>query len=261
MTELGVEQMRVRIARDLREIEQLSNRLSEEAIEHPTDREFPGGEAMNLAGPAASLEAWEHRFETVERMGGDTSYASNQESPLHPLLVLGDWSEKVRRERGEATDLEPTISRSVDYLRKNIDWIVDEFTDAGAMAHELRACVLMLENVLRDGTRSDVDATACFKDVGTKDEPRACGGRLTRRTLDRRDCEHLGRAIDMAKGVADPVMVLRQTLLAFPEDELSHRGCDQGGRDDVYRCRDCDGFYTEAEYWLAVREQHEKAAG
>ena len=252
---------RVSMARNLRDIEEMCERLDDEAAQHPNDREMPGGEPLNLAGPAASLEAWEHRFGTVERMGGDTRYGSDQESPLHPLIVVGDWAEKVRAERGGSSDLRVTVPRAVSYLSANLDWIVDGFNDAPAMAHELRACVSMLENVLHDGTRSDASATACFKDVGTKDEPRACGGRLVRRTLQRRDCAHVERAIDMAKGVSDPVMVLRQTLLAFPEDELEHKACDQGGRDDIYRCRDCDGYYTEAEYWLAVKQQHERQAG
>lgn len=254
-------QIRLNVARDLRDIVEMCGRLDDEAVEHPNDRELPGGEALNLAGPAASLEAWDNRFGTAERNGADTRHGSDQESPLHPLLVVGDWSEKVRHERGDGTDLRVTVDRAAAYLRSHLGWCIDEFDDVGAMAHELRACVLMLENVLNDGTRSDASATACFKDVGHIDEPRLCGGRLTRRTLQRRDCEHVDRAIDMAKGISDPVVVLRQTLLAFPEDEKAHQGCDQGGRDDVYRCRDCDGFYTEAEYWLAVKQQHEKEAG
>lgn len=253
--------MTVRMARDLRSIEQMSDQLATEAVEHPNDREMPGGEPLNLAGPAANIEAWENRFGTAERTGGDTKYASDQESPLHPLIVVGDWAEKVRHERGDATDLRVTVSRAAAYLVRHLDWIEEHLDDVGAMAHELSACVSMLENVLHDGARYDASATACFKDVGTQDESRICGGRLVRRTLQRRDCVHVARAIDMSKGIADPVMVLRQTLLSFPEDEREHESCDQGGRDDIYRCRDCDGYYTEAEYWLAVAQQHEKAAG
>lgn len=249
------------MAGDLSSIVRMSDQLDAEAIEHPTDREMPGGEALNLAGPASSLEAWEHRFATVEWMGGDTRYGSDQVSQLHPLIVLEDWAEKVRHERGDSTDLRATVGRAASYLRTNLDWIIEEFNDVGPMASELGACVSMLENVLKDGTRNDTSATACFKDIGTMDEPETCGGRLIRRTLERRDCEHVDRAIAMSKGIADPVMVLRQTLLAFPEDEIAHKACGQGGRDDVYRCRDCRGFYTEAEYWLAVREHHEREAG
>lgn len=261
MSDWNPDKVRLAVARDLSAIVEMCGRLDEEAVEHPDDREMPGGEALNLAGPAASLEAWENRFGTAERIGRDTGYGSDQESPLHPLIVVGDWSEKVRHERGDATDLRNTVPRAADYLRSHLDWIIEEFNDAPAMAHELRACVSMLENVLNDGTRNDASATACFKDVGHVDDPRFCGGQLVRRTLLRRDCEHVARAIDMAKGISDPVMVLRQTLIAFPEDEKAHQGCDQGGRDDIYRCRDCDGYYTEAEYWLAVKQQHEKEAG
>lgn len=255
------ERARVRIARNLREIESLWRDMSDEAIEHASDREMPGGEALNQAAPAASPEAWERVFEQIEQAGGDTRYASDQVSARHAHLVVGDWEEKVRHERDQPTGLRSTVPRAVDYLRKNIDWIVVHLDDAPFMDRELSACVAMLENILGAGTRFDTSAAACFKDVGDPTAAKVCGGRLVRRTLQRRDCIHVDRAIAMAKGVADPVTVLRQTLAAFPEDELAHRSCDQGGRDDIYQCRDCGGFYTEAEYWLAVRQYYEQVSG
>lgn len=252
---------RTRMARNLREILQLSESLADEATEHPNDREFPGGEAMNLLGPAASMAEWERIFDEIESGGGDTSYASLQEGQRHPRLVLGDWEERVRHERAQPSGLRMTLRRSADYLLGSLDWAITHFDGAPVMDRELSEVVSMLENVLHDGVRHDSSAAACFKDIGTPDHPDICGGKLVRRTLVRRDCEHAARAIDMAKGVSDPVTVLRQTLLAFPEDAKAHESCDQGGRDDVYRCRDCGGFFTEAEYWLCVKQHYERQAG
>jgi hypothetical protein len=264
--------LKIKIARDLRSILELCENLGDEAIEHPNDREMPGGEALNLVGPAANLSEWEQKYEDAEaRAIADKQampkYANDQESELHPRLLLGWWSEIVRAERGQPTGLKITVERAADYLRDSLTWMADTDSDGrpnfmpiDVLAADLAKCRSMLENVLKDGTRNDTGAAACFNDIGGVDV-KICGGTLVRRTLQRRDCEHVDRAIAMAKGVSDPVTVLRQTLINFPEDELAHRSCDQGGRDDIYRCRDCEKYYTEAEYWLAVREHHEKEAG
>lgn len=260
--------LKVSIARDLRDIINLCADLGAEAIEHPNDRDFPGGDALNLEGPTANIEAWENRFETVERLGGDTRYGNDQEAELHPLLVLGSWEAVVRDARNQESDLRVTVHRAADYLRGSLVWMCDlnesgypNFAPMDVMASEFAKCRTMLENVLKEGTRNDSSAAACFNDVGDSTEVKLCGGALVRRTLERRDCKHVARAIDMAKGKIDPVTVLRQTLASFPEDEREHRDCDQGGRDDIYRCRRCEKFYTEAEYWLCVKQHHERQAG
>jgi hypothetical protein len=50
-------------------------------------------------------------------------------------------------------------------------------------------------------------------------------------------------------------------LLSHAEYATAHKGCDQGGRDDVYRCRRCGRYYTTSEYWLAVKDHYERQAG
>ena len=257
---------RLNMARDLREIEQLYGGLSEEAEHHAADHEFPGGEAMNLLGPAASMTGWQEVFEQIEESEGDLRYADDQVAQHHVRLVVGDWEERVRQWRDQPTGLRVTVPRSVDYLRRNLTWIVDHFDPAPVMAREIAQCRRALENVLREGDRFDTSAAACFRvlpdapvDENGKELP--CGGRLVRRTLERRSCPHVDRAIEMSKGVVDPITVLRRTLIAFPEDEAEHRKCDQGGRDDLYECVACGGYYTEAEYWLAVKEHYEREAG
>lgn len=257
---------RLDMARDLREIGQLYGGLSDEAVNLAADSELPGGEAMNLLGPAASMTGWQEIFEQLEEADGDLRYVDDQVAQRHVLLVLGDWEERVRAERDQPTDLRATVPRAIDYLRKNLGWITEHFDPAPVMSREIHQCRRALENVLHEGVRYDTSAAACFRvlpgaEVDESGKPRPCGGRLVRRTLERRSCPHVDRAIEMSKGVVDPVTVLRQTLLAFPEDEQGHRACDQGGRDDLYECVSCGGYYTEAEYWLAVKEHYEREAG
>lgn len=262
-------ELRVLISRDLREILNLCADLGAEAAEHPNARDYPGGEALNLDAPSANLEAWENRFETVERIGGDTAYAFDQDAELHPLLVLGSWEATVRTERGQDSDLRVTVHRAADYLRDSLDWMVSlnehgypNFAPMDDMADELAKCRTMLENVLKDGTRNDSSAAACFNDVGDSTEVRLCGGTLVRRTLERRECKHADLALAAAtKNRTDPVAELRNMFRIFPEAEREHRDCEQGGRDDIYRCRRCEKFYTEAEYWLCVKQHHERQAG
>lgn len=262
------------IARDLREIVDLWGSLFDEAVHRASDRShIPGGDAMVMMGPAASMEQWEELVNEAEQMfyEGLAPWITLDDSdadPAPPLLVLGKWDEIVRRERGNSSMQRVSVESAARYLSRSLHWITGEdmlgrpyFLPAENMAQDLAELRSRLEAVLHDGIRHDRSAAACFKDVGTPAEPKMCGGQLVRRTLDRHDCPHVERALRMAKGKADPVEVLRQTLIAFPEDEAAHRECDQGGRDHVYRCQRCRGFYTEAEYWLAVRTHYERQAG
>lgn len=256
------DRLRLAIAQDLREIAQLYTHLDDEAIHHADDQEFPGGEALNLAAPAATTANWQDVFDQLEASGEDLRYANDQVAERHVLLVLGDWEDRIRHERSQPTRLRVTVPRAVDYLRGSLGWITEHFNDADLMARELRSCRAALENVLSDGVRHDASAAACFRDtLGEDGSAAVCGGRLVRYTLDRDDCRHAAAAADSAKGVLDAADVLRRMLREFPELEREHRSCDQGGRDDVYRCQRCGGYYTEAEYWLAVKQHYEQVAG
>ena len=152
----------VQIARDLRAIVEMYGNLEDEAISRGDDRDVPGGEALLMLGPVANVEAWQHRFETVETTGGDTDYVVDQTGELAPLLVLATWEDAVRDELDQPTDLRASVQRAADYLRAKITWMVgdDENGDANflavdALMRDLKRCRSNLEAVLRDGIRHD----------------------------------------------------------------------------------------------------------
>lgn len=172
-------ELRVKIARDLRAVEELWGNLIEEAMFRSSDKEFPGGNALTYAAPAGNLEAWQNRYETAERVAaeaqvefaskfGGRDYAGDQEAELHPLLVLGTWEDIVRDERDQPTDLRATVARAADYLRNSLDWMfalaADEqmrFARADKMSVEIHRCRAMLENLLMDGERAEFARVTC----------------------------------------------------------------------------------------------------
>lgn len=262
MSEFDPDRALTSMAHDLTTLVTLYGELGDEALAHASHPDIPGGDALVFMGPAALTRDWQEVFEQAEEAGEDTLYANDQVAQNHILIVLGDWSESVRAERGEATGLRITVERAADYLRSRLPWIVEHFDAAPHMAAELRTCRVALENLVQAGVRHDWDATACLRmTVNEAGEDVACGGQLMRRTLERRDCKHAKAAIDSAKGLLDPARVLRRLLNEYPELELEHRQCDQGGRDDVYRCAKCGTLYDNTEYWNAVRAAYERRAG
>jgi hypothetical protein len=257
--------VRISIARSLRDIEQLALDLHAQALNDANARDFPGGTALHMLGPAASIAAWEAQYEATEdaerwdESGRDTWAKRPKLDPAmyqgdtedQPLNVLESWTRMIREDRGQPTGLAATISRECDYLRKSIDWAchVDEYDEPAwplcfEMANELRTLVRRMEDVLREGDRIDTDAAPCFviDFAGVR-----CGGTLARVNLKPRTCIHTTAGA--------------HALAMDPVAAKQHKDCDQGGRDDLYRCLSCEKVYTPAEYWLAVREHMEREAG
>lgn len=284
-TKRDVAKVRIVIARELRQIEQLAADLHVQALATPNDRDFPGGTALHMLAPAAVPQDWDiayARKETLQRFdpitgedhwegpispvtGMHTSnlhdpavYQSEADAAEQPLNVLGFWTRVIREEREQPTDLKPTLSREVDYIRGSIDWVC-RVTTAGepewprcfALATELHTLVRRMEDTLRAGDRIDTDAAPCFQiDAGGE----RCGGTLARVNLKPRPCVHASYAANRGANLA-------QILATSPSLQADHRNCDQGGRDDIYRCLHCDKRYTTTEYWLVVREHMEREAG
>lgn len=187
--------LRWKIATDLREIEVLYVDLWAEALCRHSDRDMPGGDAMNFIGPVANLEAWEHRYEAAEAAAIDEdaklpNYQNDQlDAEVHPLLVLATWEDVIREERDQPTDLRATVPRSVDYLRGALDWMLrtNEFGErewlaAEALAKDLKGVIGALERVLHAGIRTDrgADCLKCFQPLvhewaGGQDDPKKLG--------------------------------------------------------------------------------------
>jgi hypothetical protein len=170
--------MRTKIDIDLREIESLHVDLWAEALCRHSDREMPGGEAMNMIGPVANLEAWEHRYEAAEIAARSEdaelpAYIRDQlDTETHPLLVLATWEDLIREEREQPTDLRASVPRAVAYIRNSLDWAFrtntfgeQEWQAVDALARDLKAVRSSIESVLHDGIRTDrgADCLKCFQ--------------------------------------------------------------------------------------------------
>jgi hypothetical protein len=177
---------------DLREIESLHLDLWAEAECRHSDRDMPGGDAMNMIGPVANLEAWEHRYEAAETaaMSEDATlptYIRDQlDTEAHPLLVLATWEDLIREERNQPTDLKASVPRAIAYIRGSLDWAFrtnsfgeQEWLAVDALARDLKAVRSGIESVLHDGIRTDrgADCLTCFQPlvhewVGDHDNPK-----------------------------------------------------------------------------------------
>lgn len=163
------DRLRLLMAKDLTAIVSMYEDLEAEAInraDQASEDVMPGGDALNMLGPAANLQAWEHRYETEEGRGttvGRADYAADQvDHEDHPLLVLASWEDVVRDERGQPTDLRATVQRAADYLRDAMDWMLATDDDGqirwlplDALVRDLRRVRGRLESVLHDGIRDD----------------------------------------------------------------------------------------------------------
>lgn len=273
--------VRVAVARDLRAIESLAAELHWQMYATTRDGEpgsgkMLGGDALHALSPVAPVADWEAQYEAYEEAAitsdvplrsnhGGHDYAADQFED-HPLNELERWTRVIREERNQPTGLKATISREVDYLSKNLAWMTrtsihdePEWPEVFEIKADLRAVVQWMESLLSMGSRLDRSATACLRVVNAGGK--TCGGQLVRRTLRRRTCEHVDLATKIAEWLGAPVSDSLRALLWYrPDMAKTHKDCDQGGRDDVYRCLECEQTYTSAEYWLAVKSGYEREA-
>lgn len=271
---------RLRIETNLTTILELWDGLKDEAANRYADKDFPGGPALVMLGPAARLRAWEDKVEAAERLYFEAlapwlEIDDWDFDPQPPLLVLGNIEDKIRVARNQPTKFRATVPHAAKYIRDSLDWMESlnengypNYAAMDEVARELSTLRSQMEAVLKEGVRQDTSSAPCFKDDPDTKSGK-CGGTLARRTLQRRDCEH----VELAKQFIDTRVdkegkthqqyetsaVLTVILGYFPHIHEEHKHCDQGGRDDVYRCRKCEKFYTEAEYLLCLRENHESA--
>lgn len=195
MTEARLLETRVDIASDLRKIVELSFELHGQALASSNDHDFPGGTALHMLGPVSASAAWERAYsrkETLERFdpvtgkdrwegpispftGLPTSnerdpavYQSEADAAAQPMNVLESWTRMVREDRDQPTGLAPTLSREVDYLRGQLDWICradtygePEWPLCFEMRDELQTLVKRMESVLHSGEQIDRSRVTC----------------------------------------------------------------------------------------------------
>lgn len=145
--------------------------------ELPAEVEAKGvdSEALNLHGPAASVEQLEARRRWDERRGWcDFPRTLAADDPHHPYAVLGRWDMAIRESYGPATDLFITVSRAADYLTGPV---IDTFAHTQEFedfAREVTACLMHLETVLSDSREPEKGAPcpACRDEQPEERAPR-----------------------------------------------------------------------------------------
>lgn len=166
-------ELRLAIAKDLRAIKVMFRDLRTEAENHADDPDIPGGEAMFLLGPTADVEAWGYMKMSIlmGRLDPEAAEGMRKGELEPPLSFLASWTDIVREERDQPTDLRATVDREADYLLNSIDWMLsldeyDEprFLQVDDFANGLKDIRRGMENVLRDGERSELARVTCVND-------------------------------------------------------------------------------------------------
>lgn len=161
--------LRHRLARDLREVGDLSELLRVEAWHRHSDRDLPGGDALAMLGPTAvSYKHYDRAVNRAEALYYDgqaegrkvrwPEIYDHDTDPQPPLLVLGSWVDIVRKDRGMlAAQWRPTIQRELTFLVGQLDWLTGAdltgrpyFVEVDALAYDVARLRRRLEAVLHD---------------------------------------------------------------------------------------------------------------
>ena len=239
--------LRLKIARELTTITTLYADLHTEALHRPANSAglyIPGGDALNMLGPAANLTEWDEQVEAAEwqyftrkALGKPAQWldiADMDSDPPPPLLVLAWWEDRIRQARNQPTDLRATIGRATDYIRGQLDWIVDEYLDADFLLRDLRQLRLRMESILHEGIRPDRGVPCMYcdtllvkiwgEDVDGKDDQWHCStcGIWSNEEQYRQAVKYAARA--HAKGLTAPDMAEEYRVPAGTVRVWAHRG-------------------------------------
>lgn len=148
---------------DIGLIVQLSARLLPEATHRGVN-----SEAAMLAGPAANAEAFSNLNVSARAGRIDGSLLVDNRDEPHPAWTLGTWDMLVRELLDQPTALRITVERAADYLRGQLTELArrDDFAWE-ELARDVRQCRGHLEDVLRDGDKSEQTRVPCL-DCGTR---------------------------------------------------------------------------------------------
>jgi hypothetical protein len=216
-----------RVAQDLTQIVALSETLEEQARHKSSDPLMPGGLATVALAPVASLEAWEHQYETLEAMGRGEHVADEDDTWEPPLATLLFWSEQFRVIHNRESDRRPTITTEAGFIRGCLNWAVDHEPHFNHFADEIHRARTRLEDLVYAGRR-DQRGVQCF------------------------DCQ-----VDLVRKSEDRVILTRceghQGVCTWPHRLCGH---DRGGLRDEWVCPACDRRYGVEDYQRAVQWAH-----
>lgn len=164
----------VKVAQNLRTIEDLYRALLVQAIHKANSHLMPGGEAMVALAPVASPSEWEERVEAAEHYHLATCpkldhsrcrYAEHvgDEDGREPILqTLVFWAEAWRAEWGYSLDRRPTVATEVNFLRGALNWAWENVTEFDDFAADIRDAKSRLENLLMAGVRAERGAPCMY---------------------------------------------------------------------------------------------------
>ena len=168
----------VSVSRDLSAIEALATHLLAQAVHSANDPEFPGGAAMLALAPAAdpgdyaeNFEAAEWRHETNPLRWGENTIDlehEDQEDDLAPVLqTLWFWSDAWRAEHDQQLGTRrATIASEANFLRWALGWARENELHWDDFADDIATSRRKLENILRDGERSQRGVPCMYDECG-----------------------------------------------------------------------------------------------
>lgn len=233
----------------------------------------PGGDALVAAGPGsmdadgtdhvdgdvesvhAVLAGWEDRFRKLLSQPGAwgrpdaVSSARWLGAHLRSCAAVPPVRSVTIEGRNAAADLEASGSGHAFV----------------AMARHLRQLRARVEQVTAAGSwpiRARATCLECGEDelVFVFDDPRPC--RHVQAAEAAVPADAVGRVERVAATLRWIVRDPKAAAAKLGDEDLAvpHEGCRQGGRRDSARCRACGRPYTEAEYFLAVKQRLEAKA-
>lgn len=153
----------VKVARDLRAIEDMIGRLEARALDLANSALMPGGEAMvNLAG-LADMATWMRRDELAD---GDLAAYEDPDDLWSPFQMLDFWSGSWRAELGQDYDdpnWRPTLATEAAFLRNPdvLAWAWDNEMHWDDFAADVSKARGKLEGVLLEGERPERIRVVC----------------------------------------------------------------------------------------------------
>ena len=168
----------VAVARDLRELETLSQAIPDEVAHRG-----PVPHLMACLGPVANLEAWGHIIDARDDRRLDTSHVDDHDPDWEPpAQTLAFWTEQLRVEHNAETDLRPSIATEAEFLRGMLGWAYDNEPRWADLVRDVAVARRRLEAQLRAGEQIERGVPCMYDECG--------GARLTRRL------ERVGRRWD-----------------------------------------------------------------